>query len=110
MGDNFDIKADLLQQHKKYDSFTPLAHDSLPMLLLRKLMATYKRGVEITNLPLLPTDPKLMESTQARQNASTQPAAIPALNRVARCMNLGLYPTETQIRKRELLMEDNGRG
>jgi hypothetical protein len=43
-GDNLYIKPDLLQQQQKYDSFTPLAHDSLPMLLLRKLMATYKRG------------------------------------------------------------------
>ena len=85
-----------------YNSFTPLAHNSLSMLLIiMQVNDCLKMRVESTNLPLLPADPKLMESTQTRQNTSTQPAAIPALNRVSRGMDLGLPSNRTPNQKKE---------
>ena len=41
-------------------------------------------------LPFFFTNPELMEGTQTRQDATTQPTPITALDRIARGMNFGL--------------------
>lgn len=56
----------------------------------RSLRYRTKKFKRSAYLPLLFTDPQLMEGTQARQDAAPEPASIPPFDGITRCMYLSL--------------------
>jgi hypothetical protein len=59
----------------------------------------------LTYLPLFFADPELVEGSQARENASTQPTSVASFDRIAGCMDLCLFEGKMRTSVNDKLQE-----